>query len=267
MEQRHTQQRPPAEADVFDMEARSEAPKQSSTNAQSAMDTPSEAKRGIGAHVLDQLAALSVRNLAIITIGITGLGLIVPRLFESASTQPSGNAQLLVPSPHSQPAMQQTEEKIVTATPEPTLTASAAPNGPPLDATSQAPDLERTIVRTALEDLNARLVRLETAANQVATAASVAPITSATALPPSTNAALTAGAAAAPAPRRRAPATKAPVPVLHGYSLNTIYPRQAWIEHGGATYAVQVGDTIGGVAILAIDPRTRTVTTSLGQIR
>lgn len=267
MEQRHTQQRPPAEADVFDMEARSDARSESSTSAQSAMDTPSKTRRGIGAHLLDQLASLSVRNLAIITIGITALGLIVPRLFEPAPPQPSGNAQLLVPGPHSQPAMQQTEEKIVTAIPQPTLAASAAPNGQPLDTTAQAPDLERTIVRTALEDLNARLVRLETAANQAAPAASVAPITSATALPPSTNAALTAGAAAAPTPRRRASATKAPVPVLHGYSLNTIYPKQAWIEHGGATYAVQVGDTIGGVAILAIDHRTRTVSTSLGQIR
>ncbi|KPX91111.1 hypothetical protein [Pseudomonas meliae] len=65
---------------------------------------------------------------------------------------------------------------------------------------------------------------------------------------------------------RRQAQTTVPSSVA-GYSLNTVYADQAWIQHGEKTFVVQVGDLIDGLQIIGIDPVTRRVTTSKGVIR
>lgn len=52
-----------------------------------------------------------------------------------------------------------------------------------------------------------------------------------------------------------------------GFSLNTIYQTQAWIEDANRVYVVRVGDTVGGMKIQRINADTREVFTSRGVIR
>lgn len=54
---------------------------------------------------------------------------------------------------------------------------------------------------------------------------------------------------------------------LAGYSLNTVYTDQAWLQHDQSTVVVQVGDIIDGMRIVRIDPVARQVVTNLGVIR
>lgn len=53
---------------------------------------------------------------------------------------------------------------------------------------------------------------------------------------------------------------------LAGFEVNTVYKDQAYVRHGDSTYIVQVGDTIEGVQILAIDADQRRVITPVGVI-
>jgi hypothetical protein len=126
--------------------------------------------------------------------------------------------------------------------------------------TAIASDSERAIIRTALEDLNARVARLEAEAGRASASAAAPANQPAKPEPPR--------AARTQAAKKTPPAAHPdPLPVLAGYSLNTVYPNQAWIEHDGATYAVQVGDRIGSLAITGIDARARRVVTPNGLIR
>ncbi len=52
-----------------------------------------------------------------------------------------------------------------------------------------------------------------------------------------------------------------------GFTLNTIYRDQAWIQNSDQTFVVQEGDVIDGMRIVRIDPLARQVITSLGTIR
>lgn len=52
-----------------------------------------------------------------------------------------------------------------------------------------------------------------------------------------------------------------------GFTLNTIYQTQAWIEDSNRVYVVRVGDTVGNIKIQRISPDTREVFTSRGVIR
>ncbi|QCY09359.1 hypothetical protein [Pseudomonas sp. MPC6] len=54
---------------------------------------------------------------------------------------------------------------------------------------------------------------------------------------------------------------------LAGYSINTVYTDQAWLQHDQKTFVVQVGDAFDGIRILRIDPVSRQVDTNLGVIR
>lgn len=54
---------------------------------------------------------------------------------------------------------------------------------------------------------------------------------------------------------------------LAGYSINTVYADQAWLQHDQKTFVVQVGDVFDGIRILRIDPVSRQVNTNLGMIR
>lgn len=54
---------------------------------------------------------------------------------------------------------------------------------------------------------------------------------------------------------------------LAGFTLNTVYADQAWLQHDQRTVVVQVGDLIDGVRIEHIDPVARQVVTNLGVIR
>lgn len=54
---------------------------------------------------------------------------------------------------------------------------------------------------------------------------------------------------------------------VNGYSLNSIYPNQAWLKKGDKTYVVSQGDKLGNITINKIDATRREVTTSAGLIR
>ncbi len=56
-------------------------------------------------------------------------------------------------------------------------------------------------------------------------------------------------------------------PIVNGFSLNTIYRGQAWIQTDERTYVVQPGDVIDGIRIERVEPITRRVITSRGVIR
>lgn len=55
--------------------------------------------------------------------------------------------------------------------------------------------------------------------------------------------------------------------VNKGFTLNTIYAGQAWIQDSEQVYVVQVGDLVGDMQIQSIDPKGRRVTTTKGVIR
>ncbi|WP_137808333.1 hypothetical protein [Pseudomonas sp. G(2018)] len=55
--------------------------------------------------------------------------------------------------------------------------------------------------------------------------------------------------------------------VNKGFTLNTIYTGQAWIQDSEKVYVVQVGDLVGDMQILSLDPKARRVTTTKGVIR
>ncbi|MDQ0655188.1 hypothetical protein [Pseudomonas cedrina] len=55
--------------------------------------------------------------------------------------------------------------------------------------------------------------------------------------------------------------------VNKGFTLNTIYAGQAWIQDSEQVYVVQVGDLVGDMQILSIDPKSRRVMTTKGVIR
>ncbi|MCU1737531.1 MULTISPECIES: hypothetical protein [unclassified Pseudomonas] len=52
-----------------------------------------------------------------------------------------------------------------------------------------------------------------------------------------------------------------------GFTLNTIYAGQAWIQDSEQVYVVQVGDLVGDMRIQSIDPKGRRVMTTKGIIR
>ncbi|MEB0221335.1 hypothetical protein [Pseudomonas sp. AB12(2023)] len=51
------------------------------------------------------------------------------------------------------------------------------------------------------------------------------------------------------------------------FTLNTIYPGQAWIQDSERTYAVKSGDYVAGIKILKIDTQQRLIQTDHGNIR
>lgn len=55
--------------------------------------------------------------------------------------------------------------------------------------------------------------------------------------------------------------------VNKGFTLNTIYAGQAWIQDSEQVYVVQVGDLVGDMQIQSIDPKGRRVMTTKGVIR
>lgn len=55
--------------------------------------------------------------------------------------------------------------------------------------------------------------------------------------------------------------------VNKGFTLNTIYAGQAWIQDSEQVYVVQVGDLVGDMQIQSIDPKGRRVLTTKGVIR
>ncbi|MHC8347718.1 hypothetical protein [Pseudomonas sp. RT6P73] len=55
--------------------------------------------------------------------------------------------------------------------------------------------------------------------------------------------------------------------VNNGFTLNTIYAGQAWIQDSEQVYVVQVGDLVGDTQIQSIDPKSRRVMTTKGVIR
>lgn len=54
---------------------------------------------------------------------------------------------------------------------------------------------------------------------------------------------------------------------LAGYSLNTVFPGQAWIQAGQRVVVVRAGDRLDTLTIERIDPVARRVLTSGGVIR
>ncbi|MBS9434855.1 hypothetical protein [Photorhabdus hainanensis] len=55
--------------------------------------------------------------------------------------------------------------------------------------------------------------------------------------------------------------------LLTNMTLNDINVSIAWIKYQGKTYAVQVGDSLGGTRVISIDPQERLVVTNKGLIR
>lgn len=51
------------------------------------------------------------------------------------------------------------------------------------------------------------------------------------------------------------------------FTLNTIYPGQAWIQDSEQMHVVREGDSVGGLQILQIDQKNRRVVTTRGDIR
>ncbi|AKU21206.1 hypothetical protein [Massilia sp. NR 4-1] len=257
MEQHTAQSDPPGQADIFDMEGHHKAQYGQSQLPPLDSEASTGHKPGIRVALVDLFLKLSPLHLAMITAVIICIGLGWSKLTAHGPTKPGADSQLL-----STDAQQ-------LAAPPVTETLSAAPPRSEQASTHQgqvqqpaapAGESERAIIRAALEDLNARVSRLEAEASHT-----------------SASAATLANQPAKAEPQRiaKAQATKKTysiarsdvLPVLAGYSLNTIYQNQAWIEHDGATYAVQVGDKIGALAITGIDPRARRVVTPNGQIR
>lgn len=138
--------------------------------------------------------------------------------------------------------------------------ATSADSGDAIAPTAdRTDDHERVMVRRALEDLNTRLSALESqnAAQEL-------------------KARLSSGVAAASTahnkprhanPMRSEALSPTNTTVLAGYSINTIFNDQAWIDHDGRSFVVQPGDHIGDVRILSIDARSRRVLTSNGAIK
>ncbi|MBY0240693.1 MAG: hypothetical protein K2X55_15385 [Burkholderiaceae bacterium] len=260
MEQHTAHNDAAAPADIFDMEAHHKAPRGQDQVPPAAGAAPADQKPNVSRALLDRLLNLSPRHWAMITAAIIVTGLVLSRLTGSAPESSSGNDQLL-PTNFQQPPTPPAAQHIPAAAP-PSAEQHPAQQDQSLPPAAPMGESERTIIRTALEDLNARVSRLEAGATQAS--ANTAPI-------------ITPPVAAAAAPQRpvRTPATNKPaavaraetLPLLTGYALNTIYQNQAWIEHDGATYAVQVGDKIGALRITGIDARARRVVTPDGQIR
>ncbi|WP_434523813.1 hypothetical protein [Photorhabdus asymbiotica] len=55
--------------------------------------------------------------------------------------------------------------------------------------------------------------------------------------------------------------------LLTNMTLNDINASIAWIKYQGKTYAVQIGDSLGGTRVISIDPQERLVVTNKGLIR
>lgn len=258
MEQYTAHHEPASKGDVFDMEAcQKEQQGQGAVPPEQAPASTAH-KPDIGAAIADRLLKLSPAQLAMITAGIIVLGLAWSRMAAHVPATPSGDSQLLTTDFQQLQKAPVAEQALPATAPYPEQQHAAQ------DQTQQpvAPtgDAERAIIRTALEDLNARVARLESEASLAGTNA-VAPTNPPAKAEPQRLARPSATRKASPTAHADA------LPILAGYALNTIYQNQAWIEHDGATYAVQVGDKIGALAITGIDPRTRRVLTPNGQIR
>ena len=264
MEQHSAHDASAGQADIFDMEARHNAPHSHAQTPPYKNSEPPRHKPDIIAAVLDRIVNLSPKHMVWITLAIISIGLVWPRLTAPPSTPPNNDSQLL-PTQFHQPAAQPVPERTM-----PKPAADSVPVASPLDGVPQqavpATESERAIIRTALEDLHARVTRLETNAAQTsATAAAAAPVVAPVGATGKIRS--QSGPRTPEAKRPYANGRAHPLPTLDGYSLNTIYQNQAWIEHNGATFAVQVGDKIGSLTITGIDARGRRVITPSGQIR
>lgn len=259
MEQ-HTAHNDPADpADIFDMEAHHKARHDQGQVPPTGSQASSAHKPNVGTALIDRLVKLSPRQWAMITAAIIFTGLVLSRMTANVPEPPGGNDQLL-PTDFQQRAIPPAAERTPPAAPASSAQAGVQQGQTPPPAAAMG-ESERAIIRTALEDLNVRVARLEAGTIQAGiSAAPVAPATGVVAVEPQR-------LARAPATKKPRPARAETLPVLAGYSLNTIYQNQAWIEHEGATYAVQVGDKIGALTITGIDARARRVVTPDGQIR
>lgn len=260
MEQNAAHNDPLSQNDIFDMEAHHKTQRdQGQVPPVESHASPGD-KSNVTLALLNRLLKLSPRHLAMITAGIICIGLAWSRLTAHTPAPPSGNDQLL-PTDFQQPATPPAAERTLPAAP-PRPEQNNVLQDPTPPSPAPLGESERAIIRTALEDLNARVTQLETGAVQAnASAAPVVPVTAPVAIEPQR-------LASTPVTRKHHHVARAEaLPVLAGYSLNTIYQNQAWIEHDGATYAVQVGDKIGSLPITSIDARARRVVTPNGQIR
>jgi hypothetical protein len=145
-------------------------------------------------------------------------------------------------------------------------TAMDAPNQP-LSVSTQIVEQQAqqaTALVAAIDALNLRLAALEM--RQVAqTKAALPPVAPALIQPVGVP-----NSSASQRPRastRAKGAVPSTTPTLTAYSLNTIYPGQAWVQHVERVYVVQEGDTIDELKIIRIDPQHRQVLTSRGFIR
>ncbi len=146
--------------------------------------------------------------------------------------------------------------------------AASLPAAVPAAAAAQPPAKE-TELQTKVDELQSKVDELQGKLAQSAAQAANRTV------PASKKAA----AASAPrvhrihsTPRRNANTSSASRPSdepvnPHGFTLNTIYRDQAWIQNAERTYIVQEGDVIDGLRIERVDPNTRQVITSLGIIR
>lgn len=254
MEQHTTHNDLDGQADIFDMAAHHKPQRDDGPVPPPTVNPSTDHKP----ELLDRLVKMSPRHLAMITAAIICVGLAWSRLTAHDPT-PSGGDNQLLPTDYQQLSTPAAPERTPPA-PPPRPAPESAPRGETQQPAPPKEESERAIIRTALEDLNARVAKLE-AEPREASASTVAPA-------PPTAKAESQRLARTPATKTRHPAERTDaLPVLAGYSLNTVYQNQAWIEHDGTTYAVQVGDKIGAIPITGIDARARRVVTPNGQIR
>lgn len=256
MEQHTVHNDPSGQADIFDMETHHKAQHGHGEDPPVASPASASHKPDVKSALADRLLKLTPGHMAMITAGIICVGLVLSRLATHVSVPSSADNQLL-PADYQQLVAPPAADRTPPAT-APRADKERAPQGPQQQSATPASEPDRAIIRTALEDLNARVARLEAEAARASAAAQADhPVK------PEPPRIARTQTVKKPSPAARPDA----LPVLVGYSLNTIYPNQAWIEHDGATYAVQVGDKIGSLAITGIDARARRVSTPNGQIR
>ncbi|MES2264679.1 MAG: hypothetical protein V4724_39780 [Pseudomonadota bacterium] len=261
MEQSSVKSEPTIPADIFDMEHRVEPP--GGPEEQQAA-TPGISSGRTGSTLGERISKLTAVHLGGLTVIVLIAGLTWSHLSHRQRAQPAAGSELLAPGMVLLPDPTSSGGTIKPpATPVSQAHASRPGDAIPAAAQPQVAvdDPERIIIKAALEDLNTRLTLLEAHANTASSSSPVHGVTAARAAVP-----VTRTVTSSPRMKQASKATAHDGPPLDGYTLNTIYQGQAWIEHAGVTYAVQVGDKIGELSIVRIDPRTRHVTTSRGLI-
>lgn len=201
-----------------------------------------------------------------------------PSIFSSSAPSVNSAPRMLSPNEamnEANHARQQSAVKSSTpqASPEQNAPDAAADNSVSATAAASVPDAVPAAAGTqpsAKEaELQAKVDELQGKLAQSTTQAANCPA-------PASNKSVTASAPRAhrvhSTPRRYVSAPPAPRPSdetvnPRGFTLNTIYRDQAWIQNAERTYVVQEGEVIDGLRIERVEPNTRQVITSLGVIR